>query len=443
MARPTVPAPTARRPARFVVVLLALGIVATLAAARWLEPLPPRRITLAVADNGLERELGPAYARELADDGVDVAIRATGGVADNIGLLLDPDSGVDVAFVQGGVVAKPAASGLVMIASLYYEPLWVFTRTDRSPGRMNELRGSRLAIGAQGGGTRLFVTPLLAANGITTANTTLLPLEGAEAVAAVRDGTADAAMLLTGARAPVVQEALRDPALRLMSFERAGAYERRFPYITRLTLPPGAIDFGLGIPENEVSLIGTEAMLAARESIHPAIVNLLLDAAHGIHGQQGAFERAGEFPNIDPVDLPVAEQARHHQKFGPNFLHRYLPFWVATFVERALVILVPLLIIVPPLVNQLPALIRWRVRSRIYRHYGELAVLERDVERREGPLPIADWLSTLDRIEHAAGTIRVPPSFASEVYTLREHVDLVRRTVLAKAAEASGAPGAS
>jgi hypothetical protein len=69
----------------------------------------------------------------------------------------------------------------------------------------------------------------------------------------------------------------------------------------------------------------------------------------------------------------------------------------------------------------------------VYRWYGELTLLERDVDLRRGKLPIDRWLADLDRIEQGAARIRTPASFASEAYTLREHIALVRRTVMSKA----------
>ena len=217
-----------------------------------------------------------------------------------------------------------------------------------------------------------------------------------------------------------------------MSFARADAYPRRFPYIKALTLPPGTIDLALRIPEREVRLIGTKAMLVARDSLAPTLVDLLLDAAREVHAQQGVFEADDEFPNTAPVDLPVLPAAVRHLRYGPSVMHRYLPFFVATAVERLVVLLVPLLFLVP-LFNALPQLLSWRERSRIFRWYGELMLLERDVAERTGTLPIAKWLADLDRIEQAARRIRTSTSHASEAYTLREHIGLVRRAVRARA----------
>jgi len=173
-------------------------------------------------------------------------------------------------------------------------------------------------------------------------------------------------------------------------------------------------------------------MLAAREGLHPALTALLLDAAHEVHGGQGFFEEAGEFPGTTRVDLPVSIDADRHKRFGPSFLYRYLPFWVATLAERAIIILLPIAVVVVPVFNYLPQFLRWRVRSRIYRWYGELALLERDVATRTGMLPSEQWLADLDRIERAVAQIHTPAGFASEAYTLREHIGLVRRAVMAR-----------
>jgi TRAP-type uncharacterized transport system substrate-binding protein len=416
-----------------------LLIVALLAATLWisahfLQPAPPRHIVLASgASFGLYHQYAERYKQILARDGVVVEERLTEGAVENLRLLKDPNSGVDVAFMQGGIATAGDAENVEMLASLYYEPLWVFYRAPGTLARLNELKGKRIAIGSPGSGTRGLVEPLLALNEVNPENSTLSPLAGDAAVRALQAGEVDAALLVGGAQSPVVVKALRDPALKLMSFVRADAYTRRFPYITRLTLPPGTIDLGLNIPEQQVVLIGTRAMLVARSGLHPALVNLLLDAADDVHSKQGYFEGAGEFPAVLPVDLPVSADAERHKRFGPSFIHRLLPFWVATFVERFVLLVLPLIVVAVPIINYFPEFLRWRVRSRVYRWYGELSLLERDVQSHQPPFPIEKWLQDLDRIEHAVEDIKVPTNFASEAYTLRGHVDMVRRAVLAKA----------
>jgi NMT1-like family len=341
--------------------------------------------------------------------------------------------------MQGGIAGPLEVDDVEMLASLYYEPFWVFYRDPKTLNQLNQLTGKRIAVGALGSGTRAFVEPLLAYNAVLRSNSTLLPIGGEGALRALQAGDADAMLLVGGAQTPLIVQALRDPAIKLMNFARADAYTRRFSYLTKLTLPAGTVDLALDIPPQDVTLIGTKAMLAARPGLHPALVNLLLDAASDLHSSQGDFEMAGEFPSITPVDIPVSDDAVRHKRFGPSVIHRLLPFWVATFVERFIILALPLIVILVPVINYFPAFLRWRVRSRVYRWYGELALLERDVHSRNAPLPIEKWLGDLDRIEHAVEGIKTPTSFASEAYTLREHIGLVRRAVLAKAA-ALGAP---
>jgi TRAP transporter TAXI family solute receptor len=423
---------------RFAALILALIAVSVWFSLQYLQPAVPRHIVLASgADFGLYHRYAQRYIQELARDGVVVEERMTGGAADNLRLLRDPHSGVDVAFLQGGIANSAEAEDVQMLASLYYEPLWLFYRDAKPWILINEIRGKRIAVGALGSGTRAFVEPLLAFNAILRSNSTLVPIGGEEALHALQAGTIDAMLLVGGVETPLIVEALRDPSIRLLSFNRADAYTRRFTYITKLTLPQGTIDLALDIPPQDVTLIGTKAMLAARPDLHPALVNLLVDAANEIHSSQGYFEMAGEFPSIAPVDLPVSEDAERHKRFGPSFIHRTLPFWLATIVERTVILLLPLVVILVPAINFFPQFLRWRVRSRVYRWYGELALLERDVQTRKSPLPVERWLKDLDRIEHAVEGIKTPTSFASEAYTLREHIGLVRRAVLAKAALAA------
>jgi TRAP transporter TAXI family solute receptor len=434
-------------------VRLAVLLVVLVGAAIWasvhiLQPAPPRRIVLASgAESGVYHRYARQYVEILGRHGVKVEERMTGGALDNLRLLEDPASGIDVAFLQGGLASSPEADGVVMVASLYYEPLWIFYRDSATLSQINQLQGKRIAIGVPGSGTRALAERILAANGLMTesgiarGNTEVLALGGDDALRALKAGEVDAALYVGGAQTRAVQAALRDPVIKLMSMGRAAAYARNLSYISKLTLPAGTIDLAINVPDRNVDMIGTKAMLAARDGFHPALVNLLLDAAREIHGGQGYFEAPGEFPGTAPLDLRVSPYADEHKRFGPSFLYRYLPFWVATVVERAIIVLLPLIVIVVPVVRYLPEFMRWRVRSRIYRWYGELALLERDVATRKDALPIEKWLQDLDRIQLSVEGLKTPNTFASEAYTLREHIGLVRRTVLAKVGEHRAAAG--
>jgi TRAP transporter TAXI family solute receptor len=417
------------------IIVLAL---ATLAVSLYVfDPAPPRRITLASGPEfGLYHRYAQRYAELLRRQGVTVREQMTAGAADNLRLLSDPGSKVDVAFLQGGV-APADSDRIVMIASLYYEPLWIFYAGTPELSRVTQLRGKRIAIGAPGSGTLALASQVLAANGLAVDEraadaTALVQLAGEQALAALDDATVDAAIFVGGAQTPLIRRALSDPKLRLMSLARADAYQRRLSFVSKLVLPPGTIDLAHDVPAEKVDLLATKAMLVARADIHPALVNLLFDAAREIHGGQGYFESPGEFPNTAPVDLPVSPYADQHKKFGSSFLYSYLPFWLAAVVERVIILVLPLAAVLVPTVTLVPHLLAWRVHSRIYRWYEELTSIERAMHGRKGDVSVEQWLRDVARIERAVESANTPAKYASEVYTLRQHIDFVRRALLAR-----------
>ncbi|HEY1983108.1 MAG TPA: TAXI family TRAP transporter solute-binding subunit [Xanthobacteraceae bacterium] len=423
---------------------LALIVFVLIVAVAWpvthlWQTAPPRHIVLASGlKDGLLHQYAQRYIEILARSGVVVEERMTNGPGDNLRLLRNPHSGVDVAFTQGGVAKFPEADNIVMLASLYYVPMWIFYRGTETLDYVNELRNRRVAVGVAGSGAHSLAEAVFALNGLTSDDMVTRPLSNDAALLALQSGEVDAAIFVDGAENHAVWTALHDPALKLLSYSRAEAYRRRLNFITKLTLPAGVIDLATNIPKDDVDLIGTKEMLAARDDFHPALIRLLLDAAREIHGRQGLFEDAGEFPGTTQVDLRVSADADEHRRFGQSVLYRYLPFWVATLAERAIIIFLPLAAVLFPLFHYLPQLLRWQVRSRVYRWYGELALLERDVAARTGPLPMEKWLGDLERIERAVARIHTPAGFASEAYTLREHIALVRRAIIARKRSTAG-----
>jgi TRAP-type uncharacterized transport system substrate-binding protein len=377
-----------------------VGIIVALLAAgclwisfQFIEPVPSRQIVIASGpEGGLFHRHAQRYRESMERHGVAVIKRMTEGAGENMRLLSDPSSGVDIGFVQGGQAGGPEAKGVVMIVSLHYQPLWIFVQADERFDPLAALAGRTVAVGMTGSGTIVLATPLLAASGVTENNAKLAHMPVDRTRSALHTGEVDAAFLVGGVRSAAVTEALTDPTLELVSLAHANAYPQRYPYLSRRTLYSGAISFAPVVPARDIALITTEAMLAARDTLHPAIVNLLLETMRDEHEDQEFFEAPGEFPNVEQVDLPVSQDAMRHKRFGPSLLYRYLPFWVATFVERFIIIVLPLMLVVLPVIHCLPQVLNWRARSRIYRWYGELRLLERDVEIRRGTLPIGKRL---------------------------------------------------
>lgn len=405
-------------------------------AAQFIQPAPPDYLYISSGAPGGSYEVyAERYRQVLARDGVELREQSSAGSMENLGRLLDESDDTEVALVQSGTANGVNVGTLRSLGYLYYEPLWVFYRSERELDRLTQLRGRRLAVGAEGSGTRKLALQLLEANGLDAGNATLLPLGGLPAVEALRTRKVDAVFLVGAERSAAVWSLLYAEGVRLMSLAHADAYTRLFPHLARLTLPQGAIDMTRNIPERDVTLVSPMATLVAHESTHPALIQLLLQAAQEVHGEAGIFQRPGEFPRPGAADFPMAPEAERFYKTGKPFLQRYLPFWLANLIDRTLVMLVPVFALLIPILKFAPPLYAWRVRSRIYRRYGELKFLEAEVEANPERHSRAEWLEKLDRIEDDVHHIPTPLAFTDMLYTLRVHLGLVRATILRRTAE--------
>jgi hypothetical protein len=310
------------------------------------------------------------------------------------------------------------------------------------PDHSVQLKGRRIAIGAAGSGSHHLALELLHANGIDGGNAELQNLGGLALVEAFAAGRIDAAFVVGPTQSATVWTLLYTPGVRLMSLAHADAYTRRFPYLSKLVLPKGAIDLERNLPARDVTLVAAMATLLVREDTHPALVDLLMQAAGEVHGGPGVFQKPGEFPKALAVDFPLSKESERFYKSGKPFLQRYLPFWAATLVDRLVVLLIPFFALLIPIVKVAPGLYSWRVRSRIYRRYGELKFLEAEVAANPGKHTRAEWQAQLDAIEKDVNRIPTPLAYADIFYTLRSHIELVRATVM-RLTSSDAAPAAS
>ena len=411
--------------------------VALLAIAYWvLDPSPPRRVVLATGpEQGAYAEFGKRYAELLAAHGIQVELRNTEGSAENLKLLRDANSGVDIAFVQGGADRKHGRdedvdAGLVSLGSLFYEPVWVFYREqsarrllgDRPLDSLAQAPGWKLNIGLPGSGIAVLMEKLLEANGLDPDRLDLARLALTPGVVGLLEGPVDAMAFVTAPESLMVQMLLQTPGIALMDFSQAEAYSRLFPFMSPVTLPRGVVDLGRNMPPRDVRLVAPTGTLVARDSTHPALIQLFVQAAAQVHGGAGWFHHKGEFPNARNTERPLADEAARFYRSGVPLLQRYLPFWLANLFERMWPVLVTLIAVLLPLSRMLPPLYEFRVRSRIFRWYGQLRALEDEVGARDA----SEIGRELDALERRVEHIAVPLAYVDELYALRSHIDMVR-----------------
>lgn len=429
--------------------LLALAILLW-GAWRWLDPTPERRIVIATGPaQGAYAELATRYLPHLQTERLQVELRATQGSAENLALLRDARTGVQAAFVQSGGALSGAddaedadadtGDGLVSLGRVAYEPIWIFYRRQRTgpagrpappPQRLAELAGWRINTGPAGGGGGPLFAQLAAVSGLAPEATTLDSSPSVQGVVALVQGRIDALVMVAAPDAPLVQYLLQTPEVALLPFPQAEAYARRLPFLRAVTLPRGLVDLAADKPPQDVPLVAASASLVARADLHPALVQLLVQAARQVHGEPGWFQAAGELPSAATDGLPLSPEAERFYRDGKPWLQRYLPFWLANFIDRMWIVLLPLLAALVPLSRVLPPLVSLRVRSRVFRWYAHLRAIENALEAADADVPALR--ARLERTDRQVEHIGLPLAFTHELYQLRAHINLVRKRLQAR-----------
>ncbi len=416
-------------------VLLTLGLLAL--AYWWLDPNPPRRVTLATGPaQSAYAEFGQRYRKAMAANGIEVLLLPSEGSSANLQLVLDGKA--DLGFVQGGI-AGTAALGEnqpLSLGGLFLEPVWLFYRTDAARkasgsdtlGTLGQLQGLRVNVGTAGSGVPNLMKALFELNRLEPAGMKLSQLDQTAATVAFLGGELDALVFASAPESLMVQMLLQTPDVKLMDFAQNEAYSRRLPFLAPVTLPRGVVDLAADVPARDVHLVAPTTTLLARPDVHPAILQLFSQAALVLHGNAGWFSRSHEFPVAANAEYPLAREAERTIRNGVPLLQRYLPFSLANLLERMWLSLGIIIALLLPLSRVVPPLYEFRIRSRVFRWYAQL----REIEGRDnrGDQARQALLEELDQLEARVGRVVVPLSHADELYALRNHIEMVRQKLV-------------
>ncbi|MBT4865028.1 MAG: ABC transporter substrate-binding protein [Planctomycetaceae bacterium] len=412
-------------------VLLVLVVFAV--AWYFVEPAPPKRIVIAVgAKDGAYWQFTQRYAEFFKQYDIELELRKTSGSLENYQLLV-AENDIHVAIVQGGSVPEQIrkSNQLESIASLYLEPVWVFYRGDKPITELRQLKGRTIAVGRKNSGTQALSRLLLKENGVElTQKTRFIDIGGEDAKSQLKAGKIDAAFFVTSPQSRIIHDLILTDDVKLLSFERHEAYPQRFPFLSDVVLQRGVVDLSKNLPEENIHLVSPAANLVASHELHDSLIPLFIKAATLTHERGERLTRSEKFPSTEFVEFPLNESARLYFESGPPFLQKYLPFWLASFVDRAKVLLWPLVTLMFPLFKIAPPLYRWRIRSRIYKWYEVLRAIEADLKPGTSHDTLLHHIDAVTDIERELDDLNsVPLAHMEEFYNLRLHVELVRSRV--------------
>ncbi len=407
--------------ARALGAILCIGIISWLALIYFV-PSPPSRITIATAFKGSTFDFfGQRYRQRFARAGVQVDLRETAGALANLRLLQDSNSGVDIAFVTGGVSDSDQAPDLLSMGLIYNDPFWIFYSSAISLNSLSQLKGRRIAVGPEGSGARYAAERILGKANINSTTATLLPYAGDAAVDALNEGKVDVVFIVGGSASPAVRALLTNPRVRLMDFSEAEAFTRIFPDVVRMLLPKGVIAVDPPNPPSDVTLLGTTSKVMIRNDLHPAIVQLLARIMKEEHSPPGLFQRAGDFPtSVDP-EYPVSQIAIDYYRNGPSMLQKYLPFWMTIYAQRAIAFAVASIAIVFPAFGFAPRAFAWFAQARLRKLYRRLRVVENAIQSGLTAVEVQALKNELAELDKATSVV---PMRNSDLYFMfRYHLD--------------------
>ncbi len=424
----------------FVAVIVAISLFY---AWKWLKPTVPKTLVIAAgAKSGAYAQFAEQYAKILAADGVKLEVRYTNGSVENIGALRDPASDVQIAMLQSGIAGDTQADVIVALGSLFYEPVWVFYKpqsvaknTPLVLDKLSALQGKRIAVGATGSGTLPVATALLNANGVTEKNSALQKLSATDAAQALLVGNLDAMIVVASASAPIVQQLLGSPDIKLMDMALADAYARHIPTLSKITIPRGLMNLVQNLPATDVQTVAATATLVARDDVHPAVLYLLVKAVKEVHGGGSLLHAHREFPSITKFqEFEIPESVEQQYKSGPPVLYRYLPFWLANLVMRLWVLLIPLSAILISASDMVPKLLGLRMTQKITKLYQNARALEDEIiayaasmasDKMPAEAANSAFSSRLASLYERTDALKGPGSMVKTWYELRSHLELV------------------
>lgn len=392
------------------------------------DPTPPRELTLLTGEpDGAYHAFGVKLAEELEQQGLEVTLRNSKGSSENLALLTSTDEFISIALVQSGLSTDGHAE-LQSLGSLFFEPLWIFTRRDLALASWRELRGRRIAVGAEGSGTLPLSLQVLEATGLSP-HVTTARIGGEEAATALREGRIDAACFVGSPQGALIQQLIHDPELRFHGLHREQAFQTAFPDLATLTVGEGQLDLANNIPPEDRIMLAGVVSLVVNDRFHPGFAPAVLEAARKLLSKGATLEKPGQFPAARPTDFPLLAEAAHYHRHGPPFLMRFLPFWAATVAFRVFILTIPLLAVLIPLLRIAPPLYQWRTRRRIFRWYSNLRAIDQHLTSGMDPNTIDRELEQLHQLQDEILKVEVPLSYSDELYSLHLHVEWVIQRV--------------
>lgn len=405
--------------------VILLVIASFYLAFQFINPSPKRVITIATGSiHGQYYQTAIKYKELLHKVDVEVNIVTSSGSLENIKLLNEKK--VDIAFIQNGTIKANTTKSIEALASIYYEPLWLFYKKDLNDIQyIQDLKSKKISLGLEHSGTKDLSSEVLAINGINKDNAQLEYFNAKESKDKLLKDELDALFLVTSANSKIIKELLENKDIAVFSFKRAIAYSKKFHYLEPINLYEGTVDIYNNMPSRDIKLLSTTATLVVNKDFSDELIRIFLKKVKEVHKRKSLFEAENQFPNINNIEIDMNEEAFRYFTYGDTFLEKIFPYWIASNLDRLKILLIPLLTLMIPLFKGVFPLYRWSIRSKIYRWYDEVQDLDLSLDGLSKE-ELVEKLKELEKLkQEIKEETKVPLSYMGEYYDLIMHLELI------------------
>ncbi len=393
-----------------------------------IRPLPPRTVTIATGQPlSTYDDIGKWYKDFFNKHGVDLRLVPTNGAAENLNLLAAGK--VDAAFTQGGVPI-PAGRNILSLGSIQLEPLWLFYRGDSFTGgdALEFIRSKHLSVGPPGSGTQHIVADLAKQYKLVPhAQQNFVQLPTQEAIDALLSGKIDGMFLLASPDSAGPQTLLRHPEIKVWDFKTSKAIASKIHHAYAVEYPMGAVSLSPVLPPQDVHLVATNTGILAPESMHPAIQYLFIMASSSYYrNNHFMFDLPNGFPAFLDHDVAKSDIAvKYLSKVAASFEYTF-PFWLASFIDRAWLLLATLFAIIYPLMQMAPQYRKFHFKADMRDRYGELRRIEMQLHQVKSQADLEDVKLDFQILEDKLAVMWTPSGAKGEFYNIVQGADVIR-----------------
>ena len=412
----------------FVLVLIGLLV--------YLRPFPDRHIYfLSYYPNSDWSVLAESSAKILNANGLQIEVIHTEGAIDNVARLEDPKDKANAAFTYGAALDGDKIEEIYSLGSIGYEPIWILYNKNKigEIKTLSELSRHKVGLGPTKSGSYRIAKMIFRIMNIDINDNSNFKSDSMIAnQEKLKRGELDAVVFVSTIQDSITQDLLKSPNIAIFDFKNAPAFAKQFNSFVTLTLPADSISINQQIPQKDATLLATTTSLVVERSMHPDLQLAILMSArdNNRNSPDLFFAKRGEFPAYLDPSIPISPVAEHFYDYGPPHAMRYLPYWLAGFMDRAWLLFLTIFAIFYPLSKLNARFRKFRFTLKTIPHYKELLKIEREFQNNQlSTLEKQQMLERLDAINTSVIRNEVPIGEESAYFFFLNAISLLKRKI--------------